>query len=268
MVFRVSRGVTPRMHPDMGPDSESHGPPSFPRDTPSLVCQKSPSGPASELSKNSTQWWSSPGTMLCEQPAILAGIPTARAAATRMTAVPVHEAPPYSTTCSGDSMAGDDSLFQLTVLPLTTTSACGVANVLWPSIIRNGSNRTNVCIAAVALGAVASGGGSVVLDTLVLPGYPIKAIRSRRRPCHPRSRFSSSTAYGSTVSRNVAQEAPYLRAVGQTRTASRTVSTRKSTKGSVLVKRRRRSRRGMLATKCRKHVVALISTPPPRKKSP
>ena len=35
-----------------------------------------------------------------------------------MTAVPVHDAPPYCTTCSGDSIAGAVSLRHFTVEPM------------------------------------------------------------------------------------------------------------------------------------------------------
>ena len=38
-------GVTPRKHPAMGALGESHGPPSFPREVPSFVCQELLNGP-------------------------------------------------------------------------------------------------------------------------------------------------------------------------------------------------------------------------------
>jgi hypothetical protein len=52
-VLTTLRGLTPRIHPCMGIESESHGPPSLPIETPSFVCQKSLNGLGVVSSKNS-----------------------------------------------------------------------------------------------------------------------------------------------------------------------------------------------------------------------
>ena len=68
----------------------------------SAADQKSPKGPASVGSQNSTQWWSLllAGASV-EHPATRAGMPTDRSTATRMTAVPV-QLPPFCTICWED----------------------------------------------------------------------------------------------------------------------------------------------------------------------